>query len=245
MLPKDLTADIKNRLKSIEGQIGGIAKLKTKDMKKHIVKLLMLLATASAFSQKTIEFTVEGMSCETCAETATQVLQFDGVISASVDFATKKAVVVVAEERITAADIKKRMYEHSNFEALFAGESLVKPLTETEKAGLDIQSLPPGEKIKFKKEVAPGKITIFDFTAKWCGPCRVFTPKVEQLLLKYPNLAVREADILDWDSDLGRQLTSEHQMPSLPFTLIFDDQGKLLGKVIGNNIEEVEAIISK
>jgi copper chaperone CopZ len=218
--------------------------LRTKDMKKHIVNVLMLLATASAFSQKTIEFTVEGMSCETCAETATQVLQFDGVISASVDFATKKAVVV-AEERITPADIKKRMYEHSNFEALFAGESLVKPLTETEKAGLDIQSLPPGEKIKFKKEVAPGKITIFDFTAKWCGPCRVFTPKVEQLLLKYPNLAVREADILEWDSDLGKQLTSEHQMPSLPFTLIFDDRGKLLGKVIGNSIEEVEAIISK
>ena len=218
--------------------------LSTKDLKKRIVNVLMLLATTSAFSQKTIEFTVEGMSCETCAETATKVLQFDGVISASVDFATKKATVV-AEERITAADIKKRMYEQSNFEALFAGESLVKPLTETEKTGLDIQSLPPGEKINFKKEVVPGKITIFDFTAKWCGPCRVYTPKVEQLLLKYPNRAVREADILEWDSDLGKQLTSEHQMPSLPFTLIFDDRGKLLGKVIGNSIEEVEAIISK
>ena len=58
-------------------------------MKKRIVNVLMLLATTSAFSQKTIEFTVEGMSCETCAETATKVLQFDGVISASVDFTTK------------------------------------------------------------------------------------------------------------------------------------------------------------
>lgn len=213
-------------------------------MKKHIVSLLILLASAAAFSQKTFEFTVEGMSCETCAETAYKVLQFDGVISVSVDFETKKAVVV-AEEGITAADLKKRMYEHSNFEALFAGESLVKPLTEAEKAGLDIKPLPPGEKIKFKKEVALGKTTVFDFTAKWCGPCRIYSPKVERLLLKYPNLAVREVDILEWDSDLGKQLTGEYQMPSLPFTLVFDDRGKLLGKVIGNSIEEVEAIISK
>lgn len=206
--------------------------------------MLILLASAAAFSQKTFEFTVEGMSCETCAETAYKVLQFDGVISASVDFATKKATVV-AEDGMTEAGLKKRMYEHSNFEALFAGESLVKPLTESERAGLDIKSLPPGEKIKFKKEVVPGKITVFDFTAKWCGPCRIYTPKVERLLLKYPNLAVREADILEWDSDLGKQLTSEYQMPSLPFTLVFDDRGKLLGTVIGNNIEELEAIVSK
>jgi thiol-disulfide isomerase/thioredoxin len=213
-------------------------------MKNYILTLFILLLTIVAFGQKTFEFTVEGMSCETCAETATKVLQFDGIISASVDFATKKATVV-ADENMTEADIKNRMYSESNFEALFAGESLVKPLTEAEKAGLDIKSMLPGEKIKFKKEVAAGKITVFDFTAKWCGPCRIYTPKVERLLLKYPNLAVREADILEWDSDLGKQLTSEYQMPSLPFTLVFDDRGKLLGTVIGNNIEELEAIISK
>ena len=55
--------------------------------------MLILLASAAAFSQKTFEFTVEGMSCETCAETAYKVLQFDGVISVSVDFETKKAII--------------------------------------------------------------------------------------------------------------------------------------------------------
>lgn len=89
-------------------------------MKKRIVNVLMLLATTSAFSQKTIEFTVEGMSCETCAETATKVLQFDGVISASVDFATKKATVV-AEERITAADIKKECTSNPTLKRFLQG----------------------------------------------------------------------------------------------------------------------------
>ncbi|MAT54074.1 MAG: hypothetical protein CMN32_06300 [Saprospirales bacterium] len=213
-------------------------------MKNHLITCLLILVPILALAQKTFEFTVEGMSCETCAETAEKVLTFEGVISAKVDFATKKATVV-AEDGITAVDLKKRMYEYSNFEALFPGESLVKPLTDEEKAGLDIRVLPPGEKIKFRKEVVQGKITIFDFTAKWCGPCRIYSPKVERLLLKYPNLALREVDIVKWESDLGQQLTRDFEMPSLPFTLIFDENGKLLGKVIGNQIEELEALISK
>ena len=213
-------------------------------MKKYLIPLLVLWLSPATYSQETIEFTVEGMSCESCAETAEKVLSFEGVISAKVDFASKKATVVV-EEGITAGDLKKRLYEYSNFEALLPGESLVRPLKEEEKAGLDIEALPPGQKIKFKKKAVPGKITIFDFTAKWCGPCRIYSPKVERLLLKYPNLALREVDIVKWDSELGQQLTEEYQMPSLPFTLIFDEKGKLLGKVIGNNIEKVEAIISQ
>lgn len=213
-------------------------------MQNHLITCLLLLFPILAIAQQSFVFSVEGMSCETCAETAEKVLTFEGVISAKVDFATKKATVV-AEDGITADDLKKRMYEYSNFEALFPGESLVKPLTDEEKAGLDIEVLPPGEKIKFRKEVVPEKITIFDFTAKWCGPCRIYSPKVERLLFNYPNLVLREVDILKWDSDLGQQLTKEYEMPSLPFTLIFNDKGQLLGTVIGNNIEEVEAIISK
>ncbi len=211
-------------------------------MKTYLFLFINLLGAMTAFGQKTFEFTVEGMSCETCARTATQVLQFEGVLSAKVDFDTKKAVVV-ASDSITEADIKKALYTHSNFEAHFEGDTRVEPLSEAEKAGLDIRSLPPGEKIKFKKETVDGKVTIFDFTARWCGPCRIYSPKVERLLLKYPGLALREVDILEWDSALGKQLTSEFNMPSLPFTLVFDSHGKRIGKVVGNRIEELEAIV--
>jgi hypothetical protein len=63
-------------------------------------------------------------------------------------------------------------------------------------------------------------------------------------MLTKEDLALRKADIVDWKSNLAKQLTKEYQLPALPFTLIFDDQGTLLGKVEGNNIDKVKEIIA-
>ncbi|MBL4656617.1 MAG: hypothetical protein JKX73_01360, partial [Flavobacteriales bacterium] len=54
-----------------------------------------------------------------------------------------------------------------------------------------------------------------------------------------------KADIVDWESALSKQLTQKFQFPSLPFVLVFNDKGKLLGKVHGNFIDKVEAIVEK
>jgi len=96
-----------------------------------------------------------------------------------------------------------------------------------------------------KDHLSTGKITIFDFYADWCGPCRVFSPKLERLLVDHPKVALVKVDIVNWESSVSKQLTKEYQLPSLPFVLLFDDKGKLLGKVRGNFIEKVEAIVEK
>ena len=63
-------------------------------------------------------------------------------------------------------------------------------------------------------------------------------------MLTNDNLALRKADIVDWKSNLAKQLTKEYKLPALPFTLIFDDTGNLLGKVEGNDIEKVKEIVA-
>jgi len=193
---------------------------------------------------KTYHFTIEGMTCDGCANTITQaLLKVDGIASATVDFETKKAKVV-ASDKITRKQIKQ-VIASKNFEALFSGESLVKPLTDEEKSTLNISVIKGGKKIKIKEHLTAGKITIFDFYADWCAPCRVFSPKVERLLLKYSTVNLKKVDIVTWKSDLSKQLTKEYQLPALPFVLIFDDKGKLLGKIEGNYIEKVEEIIKQ
>jgi len=167
-----------------------------------------------------------------------------GVESASVDFDTKTAKVV-ASDKVTIEKIKTAV-KGRNFEALFEGESLSKSLNEEEKEGLDIEVIKGGSKIKIIDHLTDGKITVFDFYADWCGPCRVFSPKVERLLLKYPNtVALKKVDIVSWKSNLSKQLTKEYKMPALPFILVFDDKSKLLGKVEGNNIDQIEKIINQ
>jgi len=213
-------------------------------MKTYIIISAMVLGSLFAYGQstQTFTFTVEGMTCDNCAQSLTKTLQkLEGVKTASVIFDTKTATVTASSE-ITVEKIKAAV-KGSNFEALFEGESLSKPLTEEEKKGLDIEVIKGGNKIKIKEHLTEDKITIFDFYADWCGPCRVFSPKVERFIKNNPDVALRKVDIVAWKSELSKQLTKNYKMPSLPFVLIFDDDGKLLGKVEGNYIEQVEAIV--
>lgn len=201
------------------------------------------VAQTGSKSTKTFEFSVAGMTCNNCAETITNGLKkLDGVIEAKVDFENKQGKVIAANT-VTEAQIKKAI-ANLNFEALFGSEKIILPLTDKEKAGLDIATIKGGRKIRIEDHLVKDKITIFDFYADWCGPCKLFTPKLEQLLLTYPNLALCKVDMEDWKSDLAKQLTKVYKLPSLPFTLIFNDKGKLLGKIAGNHIEKVEDIIN-
>ena len=49
--------------------------------------------------------------------------------------------------------------------------------------------------------------------------------------------------IAKWESPAARQVSAEFELPGLPFTRIFDEQGKLLGQVQDNFIERIQAII--
>lgn len=139
----------------------------------------------------------------------------------------------------------KKAVERLNFEAYFESDQRVVPLTSDQKKKLDIQLIAGGEKLSFQNHLTEGKISIFDFFAEWCGPCRLFTPKLERLVFENRNkLALTQVDVVTWKSPLARQLTKEYSIPALPFTLIFDDQGRLLGQVAGNNLEAVKQIIT-
>ena len=100
-----------------------------------------------------------------------------------------------------------------------------------------------GNAIRIKDHLARGKVTIFDYYADWCGPCHLLSPKLERLVLRYENVALRKVDLVDWKSKAARQATREFKLPGLPFTQVYDDRGKLLGQVEGNAIEEIEKLI--
>ena len=203
----------------------------------------MALGSMFTFAQsiQTYTFTIEGMTCEACANTATKALQsIKGIDNVTVDLDSKVAIV---RGNVSKEAIKKAILNKTNFEVLFEGETLLKPLSNEELEKLDILVIKGGKKIKFKDHLAETKITIFDFYADWCAPCRVFSPKLEHLIKNNPNIALRKVDIVSWKSNLSKQLTNNYKMPALPFTLIFNAKGKLLGKVEGNKIDKVKSII--
>ena len=47
----------------------------------------------------------------------------------------------------------------------------------------------------------PGKITVFDFWAPWCKPCKQLSGDLRELSMRHPDkIAVRMVNVVDWDS---------------------------------------------
>lgn len=209
--------------------------------------LLSSATTTFAFIKEatTLEFEILGMSCETCADSATKALaEVPGVLELVVDFDSKEASVR-SDGAVTREQIRDALAT-LGFEARFEGETLdSEPLADEVRAGLDIVTVTHGDKIRIKDHLAPGKITIFDYYADWCGPCHLLTPKLERLLLEYEDVALRKVDLVDYETKAAQQATREFRLPGLPFTRVFSDRGKLLGQIHGNRIEEIEAFVRR
>jgi len=94
-------------------------------------------------------------------------------------------------------------------------------------AGLDIADVSTAEAAGELVPVA-GKLTIFDFWATWCAPCKVLEPELIALARAHPELvAIRRIDAVDWDS----AAVARHLTPggfNLPHVKIYDPSGRLL-----------------
>jgi thioredoxin 1 len=71
-------------------------------------------------------------------------------------------------------------------------------------------------------------LTVVDFWATWCGPCRMVAPILDQLAAEYDG-KVRVAKL---DVDSNQKTTMRFNVRSIPAMLFFKD-GKLVDQVIG------------
>ena len=204
---------------------------------------LALAIPASAREVFVSEFEVAGLSCDLCSANATKLLRkLPGVVKAEVVYATRKGRVE-ATRKIERDEIRRALAK-SGFEAHFAGDSVARRLSAEERARLDIRVVSNGEPFDIRKNLAPGKYTIFDFWAEWCGPCHVLTPKIERLVQQRPKVALRTINLQSWESAAAKQATKELKLAALPYVRVYDPSGKFLGAVVGNDIEKIERLIA-
>jgi thiol-disulfide isomerase/thioredoxin/plastocyanin len=106
------------------------------------------------------------------------------------------------------------------------GERAGDPL-HPDTTGLDVVDLgKPGEAV----DLVPvrDKVTIFDFWATWCEPCKVLEGVLVEIARAHPDVvAIRRVDAADWDSPVvARYLTPKGL--GLPHLKIYDPAGRLL-----------------
>ena len=107
-----------------------------------------------------------------------------------------------------------------------------------------------GKTISLKKTLK-GKITIIDFWASWCGPCRKEIPNVKKYYAEYKDKGVQFLSIsIDsrkdawtralkeenmgwmqgWTPDSGKAAMDTYQFNGIPFILMIDKEGKIYRK---------------
>ncbi len=96
---------------------------------------------------------------------------------------------------------------------------------------------------KCKKEVAIDRLpTVTDFTASWCGPCRVLAPILERVEKKFEGrVAVRRVDIDDNRAEA--EANEIKAVPTLIFTKLDGTSNRIEG-LPGLDESVIEAVLT-
>lgn len=79
-----------------------------------------------------------------------------------------------------------------------------------------------------KKAVSSGNLTMVDFWASWCGPCRMVAPTIEKLANQYEGKAIVGKVNTDEEPALAQALG----IMNIP-TVIFFKDGKEIDRKVG------------
>ena len=86
-------------------------------------------------------------------------------------------------------------------------------------------------------------MTVVDFYADWCGPCRRVSIVMNAVMSERDDVALRKIDIIDWDTPVAQQHMTE--VTQLPYTLIFDKAGREVRRIVGLDIAGLHAAIDE
>lgn len=85
------------------------------------------------------------------------------------------------------------------------------------------------------------KLSVIDFWAEWCGPCRAIGPVIEDLAKEYEG----SVNIGKVNVDVNPQVSMNYGITSIP-AILFVKDGKVVDKLVGaqpkaNFVKKIEA----
>jgi thiol-disulfide isomerase/thioredoxin len=101
-------------------------------------------------------------------------------------------------------------------------------------AGEDVASL--------ESHAVAGKVTLFDFYADWCAPCRKVDHHVYKLMQTRSDIALRKINIVSWDTPVAKRHLSK--VESLPYVIVFGKNGQQSEVVTGFDLAALDRAIT-
>jgi len=205
-----------------------------------LIAAFVVSLPAAALADRTQVYSITGADCSSCADAIRNELKkVKGVKKVGFDKHKVELTIqmtdVVSDDAVLGA-IAKSGEGMSGI--VGAGKGAYLPIAEFP-AGTDFKTLTKdGSAVgPLPKLAVPGKYTVFDVYAEWCGPCRVVDERLRQVVTERSDVAIRKLNVRDFDTPLARELGPAFE--TLPYVVVLTPKGKRID-VVGTDFEALD-----
>jgi thioredoxin 1 len=146
--------------------------------------------------------------------------------------------------KVYFVELPKEVQERFHYNAAIAAAYSAQGARQAELVtgrGQPVEVISHGAQVDINKHLALGNVTVVDFYADWCGPCRQLAPSLEQLARSDPEVALRKIDIVNWKMPVARQFN----VHSIPQVNVYNRGGSLVGTVNGADIDKIKSYVAQ
>jgi thioredoxin 1 len=133
-------------------------------------------------------------------------------------------------------EVQERFYYNAANAAAYSAKAVRQAAVAVAGRGQPVEVISHGAQVDINQHLALGNVTVVDFYADWCGPCRQLSPTLEQMARSDPEVALRKVDIVNWRTAVVRQF----DIHSIPQINVYNRGGVLIGTVNGADFEQIK-----
>src|SRR6266513_3840134 len=139
-------------------------------------------------------------------------------------------------------EVQERFHYNAAIAAAYsAQQSVNRTSAAAARRGQPVEVISHGAQVDINKHLALGSVTVVDFYADWCGPCRQLSPSLEQMARSDPDVALRKVDIVNWRTAVVQQFN----IHSIPQVNVYNRGGSLVGTVNGADIDTIKRYVAQ
>jgi copper chaperone CopZ len=208
-----------------------------------VVFVASLLAGAPAWAERTQVYSIQGADCGSCGDKIKAELKKVKGIKKSEFDVQKVELTVKMDDAITDRTVLEAV-ERTGMKAVVGpgqGSYLAfpdyPPGADVVRLTTDGSAVGPLEKLR-----VPGKYTVFDIYADWCGPCRLIDERLREIVAERKDVAIRKLNVVNFDSPLAKELGDAFS--ALPYVVVFTPSGKR-DDILGVNLIRLGGALSE